>query len=256
MESKKPDLKVKSILISQPEPTDGRSPYYELRDKYKLNLAFRNFVSVLPVAAKDFRKDKVNILEHTAIILTSRASIEHLFRLVQEMRIEMPTDMKYFCVSETIALYLQKFTTYRKRKVFFPKDSDHLINDQIIKHKVEKYLFPQSNSQTNELYDYMRKNKLHVTPASIYKSTSSDLSDLKDVYYDVLAFFSPTGIQSLFDNFPDFQQNNTRIAAFGSTTCQAVLDKGLRLDITAPTPEAPSMKMALELYIKGVNNGK
>lgn len=257
MEEKNQELKkVKSILISQPEPADGRSPFLELRDKYKITIAFRNFVTVEPVSAKDFRKGKVEITDHTAIILTSRASIEHLFRICGDLRIDLSAEMKYFCASEAVALYLQKFITYRKRKVFYPRDKDQELIEILAKHKNENYLFPHSSFDNNPLVDQMKALKMKVTPATTYRSVSSDLSDLADVYYDILAFFSPTGIQSLFDNFPDFKQNDTRIAAFGSTTAQAVLDKGLRLDIPAPTPEAPSMKMALEQYIKLANGTK
>lgn len=245
--------KVKSILISQPEPIDGRSPYFDLKDKFKVNVNFRQFIQVDAVGAKEFRKDKTNILDYTAIILTSRTSIEHLFRIANEMRLELPADMKYFCVSEAVALYLQKFITYRKRKVFYPKTKESDIFDIFLKHKNEKYLFPCSNVCQNEILDFLKEHKIKFTEAVLYKTVSSDLSDLSNVNYDIIAFFSPSGIKSLFENFPEFKQNNTRIAAFGNTTCQAVKEAGLRLDIEAPTPQAPSMKMALEEYIKKVN---
>jgi uroporphyrinogen-III synthase len=247
------DLKVKSILISQPEPADGRSPYSDLKEKFKVQVNFRPFVKIDGVTAKEFRKDKTSILEHTAIILTSRTAIEHLFRLCAEMRIELPAEMKYFCVSEAVALYLQKFITYRKRKVFYPKGKEHELYDILLKHKTENYLFPRSNVCNNELLDFLRANNLKFSQATLYHTVSSDLSDLSNVNYDIIAFFSPSGIKSLFENFPEFQQNNTRIAAFGANTCQAVTDAGLRVDIEAPTPQSPSMKMALEEYIKKVN---
>ncbi len=253
MDPKRAELKVKSILISQPEPADGRSPYYDLRDKYKVTIHFRPFTRVDGVSAKDFRKDKVNILDYSAIILTSRNAIEHLFRMCTEMRIELPADMKYFCASEAIALYLQKFITYRKRKVFYPKVREQEFFDILMKHKAENYLFPRSDISHNELLEFLKENKLKGNEAILYKTVSNDLTDLADVNYDIIAFFNPSAIVSLFENFPDFKQNNTRIAAFGANTCQAVTEAGLTVDIEAPTPQAPSMKMALEEYIKKVN---
>jgi uroporphyrinogen-III synthase len=247
------ELRVKSILISQPEPSEGKSPYFDLKEKFKVQVNFRPFSHVDSVTAKEFRKDKINILDFTGIIFTSRTSIEHFFRLIVELRVEMPIDMKYFCVTEAIALYLQKFITYRKRKVFFPKGKETELYEIFLKHKNENYLFPCSNVTQNEIIDFMKANNLKFKEAVIYKTVSSDLSDLSDVNYDIIAFFSPSGIKSLFENFPDFKQNNTRIAAFGHSTCQAVVEAGLRLDIEAPTPQSPSMKMALEEYIKKVN---
>jgi uroporphyrinogen-III synthase len=251
MDPKEP--KVKSILISQPEPADGKSPYFDLKEKYKVQVSFRPFTHVEAVPAKDFRKDKISIIDHTAVILSSRASIEHFFRICEEMRVDIPVDLKYFCLTEAIALYLQKFITYRKRKVFYPKVKDTDIFNILAKHKNENYLFPCSNIGQSETVEFLRAHKLKFDEAIIYKTVSSDLSDLSNVNYDVIAFFGPTGIKSLFDNFPDFKQNNTRIAAFGPITCKAVLDAGLTLNIEAPTAETPSMKMALEQYIKRVN---
>jgi uroporphyrinogen-III synthase len=253
MDAKSTETKVKSILISQPEPADGRSPYYDLKDKFKVQVNFRPFIRVDGVTAKEFRKDKIDILSHTAIILTSRAAIEHLFRICGEMRIELPADMKYFCVSEAVALYLQKFITYRKRKVFYPKVREQELFDIMLKHKEETFLFPRSNICHNELLEFLKEHKFKGDQAILYRTVSTDLTDLSDVNYDIIAFFSPSGVKSLFENFPDFKQNNTRIAAFGTATCQAVLDAGLRLDIEAPTAKALSMKMALEDYIKRVN---
>ncbi len=245
--------KVKTVLITQPEPADGKSPFFEIKEKFKVSFTFRSFTQVDPVSARDFRKDKVEILNYTAIILSSRTAIEHLFRLVAEMRIELPAEMKYYCVTDGIALYLQKFITYRKRKVFYPKTKEQDIYDLLMKHKNENYLLPCSNVAQNEILDFLKKNSLKYQEAVIYKTVSSDLSDLAEVKYDVLAFFTPTAIKSLYDNFPDFIQDKTRIAAFGTLTKQAIIDAGLRLDIEAPTPEAPSMKMALENYIKKAN---
>jgi uroporphyrinogen-III synthase len=253
MDPKNPELKVRSILITQPEPTDGRSPYFDLKEKYKVSVVFRPFVKIDPVPAKDFRKEKVNILDYTAIILTSRTAIEHLFRLCLEIRVELPAEMKYFCVSEAVALYLQKFITYRKRKVFYPKGKEHELFDIILKHKTENYLFPSSNVAHNELLEFLKKHNIKFHQSMIYRTISDDLSDLSDVNFDIIAFFSPSSIKSLYENFPDFKQNKTRIAAFGANTAQAIIEAGLHLDIEAPTPQAPSMKMALEEYIRKAN---
>jgi uroporphyrinogen-III synthase len=248
------DLKVKSILISQPEPQNARSPYYDLTDKYGVRLAFRQFIQVESVPGREVRKQKVNIPDYSAIVITSRTAIENLFRVAEEMRVEVSPDMKYFCVSEAIALYLQKFITYRKRKVFFPKTKDKTVYDLIQKHKKEKFLFLRSDVSNSDIPEFMQNLGIDFKEAVLYKTVCSDLSDLDDVFFDIIAFFSPSGIKSLFENFPDFEQNNTRIAAFGSSTKEAVEAAGLRLDIEAPTPKAPSMKMALESYIKEVNN--
>ena len=249
-------MKIKSILISQPEPANGTSPYHELQDKYNVDIDFYPFIKVEGVTAKEFRRSKISILKHTAIVMTSRTAIEHFFRLCDELRIEVPAEMKYFCVTEAIALYLQKFITYRKRKVFFPKSKDKSFESLLLKHKNERYLIPQSNVSKNEFAKTLRKYKVKFTEATMYRTVYNDLSELKDVNYDVLAFFSPSGIRSLMENFPDFEQNNTVIAAFGPKTCKEVKKAGLELSIEAPSPQAPSMKMALENYIKKQNNIK
>ncbi len=245
--------KVASILVSQPAPSGEHSPYYDLAKKYNLKIDFRPFIHVEGVPFKEFRKQKVDILAHTAIILTSRNAVDNLFRICKEARIEMPTDMKYFCISEQTANYLQKYIVIRKRKIFVGnKTAQDLIN-VIKKHPKEKYLYPCSNIRKDDIPDFMKSNDMHFTEAVFYRTVASDLSDLADVNYDIIAFFSPSGINSLFTNFPDFKQNNTRIAAFGPTTAKAVRDMGLRLDIEAPHPNAPSMTGAIEMYIKDVN---
>ncbi|KEO73080.1 uroporphyrinogen-III synthase [Anditalea andensis] len=245
---------VKSILVSQPKPTDERSPYFQLADKYNLKIDFRPFIKVEPVSVKDFRKQKIDILKHTAIIFTSRNAIDHFFSICQELKLEMPADMKYFCISEQTAHYLQKYIVIRKRKLFVGVRTAADLFDYFKKHKGEKYLFPCSDIRKDEIPTFMDKLNISYTEAIIYHTVAADLSDLKDIKYDILAFFSPSGIKSLFHNFPDFKQNNTRIAAFGPTTAQAVLDENLILDIEAPLPNAPSMTGALELYIKKANN--
>jgi uroporphyrinogen-III synthase len=247
---------VKSILVSQPEPQNGNSPYDYLRDKYQIKIDFRPFIHIEPVSLKEFRKQKIDILKYTAIIFTSRNAVDHLFSLASEMKIEMPADMKYFCISEQTANYLQKYIVIRKRKIFTgEKTADDLI-EILKKHKNEKYLFPCSNIRKNDIPDFLELNEYTYKEAIIYCTVASDLSDLADVNYDIIAFFSPSGIKSLFHNFPEFKQNKTRIAAFGPTTAQAVREAGLILDIEAPQPEAPSMTGALELYIKKVNKLK
>ncbi|WP_194776735.1 uroporphyrinogen-III synthase [Pararhodonellum marinum] len=245
---------VRSILVSQPKPQDEKSPYFQLAEKYKLKIDFRPFIKVDPISVKDFRKQKIDILKHTAIIFTSRNAIDHFFTICKELKIEMPADMKYFCISEQTAHYLQKYIVIRKRKLFVGVRTATDLFDYFKKHKGEKYLFPCSDIRKEEIPNHLAKSNIEFTEAIIYHTVAADLSDLKDIKYDILAFYSPSGIKSLFQNFPDFKQNNTRIAAFGPTTAQAVLDQDLILDIEAPMPNAPSMTGALELYIKKANN--
>lgn len=246
--------KVSSILVSQPEPADKNSPYYKLAEKYNLKIDFRQFIEIDPVDAKEFRKQKVNILDHTAVIFTSRNAVDHFFRLAAENKVEIPADMKYFCISEQTANYLQKYIVIRKRKIFTGERTAADLLDVMKKHKKEKFIFPCSDIRKDDIPDFLTKNGYTFSEVIIYKTVASDLSDLSDITYDIIAFFSPSGITSLFDNFPDFKQNKTRIAAFGPTTAKAVKDAGLILDIQAPLPNAPSMTGALELYIKKANN--
>jgi len=248
---------VKSIMVSQPEPADiSNSPYHKLADKYKIKVDFRQFIKVDPIDAKEFRKQKIDILKHTAIIFTSRNAVDHFFSICKNSKIEMPPEMKYFCISEQTANYLQKYIVVRKRKVFVGERTAQDVLDVIKKHKNEKYLFPCSNIRKDDIPSYMNENGYNFTEATIYKTVAADLFDLDNVTYDVLAFFSPSGINSLFVNFPDFKQNKTRIAVFGPTTAQAARDAGLIIDIEAPLPNAPSMTGALELYIKKANGLK
>jgi uroporphyrinogen-III synthase len=245
--------KVSSLLVSQSKPADENSPYYELERKYDVKVDFRSFIQVDGISFKEFRKQKVNILSHTAIIFTSRNAIDHFFRICQEGRIEVPADMKYFCISEQTANYLQKYIVIRKRKIFCGTKTAADLFELIRKHKTEKFLYPCSDVRKNDIPEFANTEDLHFTEATMYQTVSSDLSDLEEVFYDIIAFFSPSGIKSLFENFPDFKQNNTRIAAFGPTTAKAVRDAGLILDIEAPLPNAPSMTGALELYIRKAN---
>lgn len=248
--------KVKSILVSQEAPSDPNSPYLKLAEKYNLKIDFRQFIQVEPVDIKEFRKQKVDILAHTAIIFTSRNAVDHFFQICRELKIEMPADMKYFCINEQTAYYLQKYIVIRKRKIFSGlRDTKDLL-EIIKKHKNEKFLFPCSDIRINDIPDFLKENNFKYSEAVIYHTMAANLSDLTDVYYDILAFFTPAGINSLLLNFPDFKQNNTRIAAFGPTTTKAVRDAGLILDIEAPHPNAPSMTGALELYIVKANGIK
>ena len=253
---KRLDMKVKTILVSQPEPKVENSPYFELQQKHKVKIDFRPFIHVEGVSAKEIRLQKIDLHNYSAIILTSRNAVDHFFRVAEEMRYKVPEDLKYFCQSEAIAFYLQKYVVYRKRKIYVgPKDFADL-SPLIKKYKDEKFLLPASDQLNADILVTLNALKVDWTPATFYKTVMCDLSDLADVYYDVLAFFSPTGINSLYKNFPDFEQNNTRIAVFGSTTQKEALDCGLRVDIMAPTPGTPSMTMALEKYIAEVNKGK
>lgn len=246
-------LKIKKILVSQPEPTSAKSPYFDLAEKNNLKIDFRPFIQVEGISSKEFRQTRIQILDHTAVIFTSRTAIDHFFRICKELRIDVPDDMKYFCVSEATAVYLQKYIVYRKRKIFFGAGPFSTLVDILKKHKSDKYLIPLSDIHKAEIPTLLDKAKVTYTKAIMYKTVSSDLSDLNDVNYDVLVFFSPSGIKSLMQNFPDFEQNDTRIATFGPATAKAVEDAGLRLDIKAPVPESPSMTMALDRYIKENN---
>ncbi|SHF59462.1 uroporphyrinogen-III synthase [Mariniphaga anaerophila] len=248
-------MKVRSILVSQPEPTTAKSPYFDLAEKNNIKIDFRPFIQVEGVTAKEFRQTRIHILEHTAVIFTSRTAIDHFFRISQDLRLTIPDSMKYFCMSEATAYYLQKYIVYRKRKIFFGNGKFADLTTLMKKHKDEKFLVPLSDIHKQEIPELLDKGGFKYTKAILYRTVSSDLSDLRDVNYDILVFFSPSGIKSLFQNFPDFQQNDTRIACFGPTTAQAVREAGLKLDIEAPTAQAPSMTMALEQYIKKENKG-
>lgn len=249
-------LKVKTILVSQPEPKVENSPYFELQNKLKVKIDFRPFIHVEGVSAKEVRAQKIDLSKFTAIILTSRNSVDHFFRVAEEMRYKVPEDLKYFCQSEAVAFYLQRYVVYRKRKIYVGQKEFGDLAPLIKKYKTEKFLLPNTDQLKADVPETLDKLGVDWKQGIFYKTVVSDLSDLKDVYYDILAFYSPTGIRSLFENFPDFEQNDTRIAVFGNTTKQEALDKGLRIDILAPTPETPSMTGALEKYIVEANKGK
>lgn len=249
-------MKVRTILVSQPEPKIENSPYFDLIEKQKVKIDFRPFIHVEGVSGKDVRAQKVDLTQYSAIILTSRNSVDHFFRIAEELRFKVPDTMKYFCLSEAVAYYLQKYVVYRKRKIYVGKRTFSELSPLIKKYKNEKFLLPTSDKLKDEVPEILNELKVDWKEAVFYKTVISDLSDLRDVYYDILVFFSPSGIESLFENFPDFIQRDTRIAVFGNTTVKAATDMGLRVDIQAPTPETPSMTMALEKYIKEVNNKK
>lgn len=249
--------RIKKILVSQPEPQNKKSPYYDLAEKHNLKIDFRPFIHVEGITSKEFRQSKVDLSDHTAVIFTSKTAIDHYFRIAEETRVTIPDSMKYFCISESTAYYLQKYIVYRKRKIFFANGKMEDLLDVMQKHKSEKFLVPLSAAHKEEIPKLLEKNKFSFTKTTLYKTECSDLSDLADVNYDVLVFYSPSGIKSLLQNFPDFKQNNTKIASFGDKTAKAVKEAGLRLDIKAPAPKAPSMTMALESFIEQHNkNGK
>ncbi len=243
-------MKVKRVLISQPDPGSEKSPYQETAEKYGLKVDFRPFITVEGVNSKEFRQQKVDILAHTAVIFTARTAIDHFFRICEELRITVPETMKYFCISESIALYLQKYIVYRKRKIFFGTGKFEDLMDSIAKHKDEKFILPLSDIHKPEIPKALDKAKITYSKSILFKTVSSDLKDLSIDKYDLMIFYSPAGITSLKENFPDFAQGERKIGAFGPAASKAVRDAGFTLDIEAPTPEAPSMGKALELFIK------
>ena len=246
------EKKVKSILISQPEP-ENKTPYHALAEKHKLKLHYRPFVRVDELSTMEFRDQRISLLNHDAVIFTSKNSMDHYFGMMEKLRLRIPDQTKYFCVSEAIAHYLQNFIVYRKRKVFTGERVFSSLLPVMQKHKECKFLLPCSDLLKNQINKSLEESGLTYTKAVMYKVVAADLSDLSDVKYDVLVFFSPTGITSLYENFPDFIQNETRIAAFGPTTIQAVKDKNLLADIEVPNKKFPSMSMALDDYITRSN---
>lgn len=243
-------MAIKTILVSQPKPEGDKSPYFDLAEKYKLKIDFRPFIHVEGIPAQEFRQQKVNIAEHSAIILTSKTAVDHFFRIAEEMRFEVPDTMKYFCISEAVAYYLQKYVTYRKRKIFFGKQTIEELVEVMKKHKGEKFLLPCTDILRDTIPLTLEEYNINFSKAILYRTVASDLSDLEEVQYDMLVFFSPGGIESLLKNFPKFKQNGTLIAAFGPTTANAVVKNNLRLDVHAPQPNAPSMTGAIELFVK------
>lgn len=246
-------MKVKTILVSQPKPKVENSPYFELEQRQRVKIDFIPFIHVEGVSSKEVRLQKVDLKDYTAIILTSRNAVDHFFRIAEEMRFKVPDTLKYFCQSEAVAFYLQKYVVYRKRKIYVGKRTFVEMAPLIKKHKNEKFLLPSSDKLKPEIPTTLDELGISWKQSTFYKTVVSDLSDLENVFYDILVFFSPSGIESLLQNFPNFKQNNTRIAVFGNTTVKAAEEAGLKINIHAPTPQTPSMTMALEKYIKEVN---
>jgi uroporphyrinogen-III synthase len=241
------------ILVSQPDPKTEKSPYYDIVEKYGVQIVFRPFIRIEPLNIKDFRAQKISILDHSAVVFTAKTAIDHFFRLCEEMRVHIPDSMKYFCVTEAIAVYLQKYIVYRKRKIFFPvsgKVEDMVVN--IGKHNKEYYLLPVSDVHKDDLTRLLDEKKIKYKKSIMYRTVSNDFAPDEDFDYNILLFFSPAGIASLMKNFPNYEQKDTVIGAFGLSTAKAVRDAGLRLDIEAPKPEAPSMAAALEQFLKTV----
>ena len=243
-------MKIKKILVSQPKPTSDKSPYFDIAEKYGVEIDFRPFIKVESLSAKEFRQQKVSILDHTAIVFTSRHAIDHFFTLCEDLRVTIPETMKYYCTSEQISLYIQKYVQYRKRKVFFGatgKFADLL--PAIVKHPNEKYFIPMSDVHNDEIKDALDAKKINHTEAVMYRTVSNDFTPEEKFDYDMLLFFSPAGIASLLKNFPEFNQKDIAIGCFGPATAKAVKDAGLRLDLEAPTVEAPSMTAALDKFL-------
>ena len=240
--------------MSQPKPASEKSPYYDIAEKYGVKIDFRPFIKVESLSAKEFRQQKISILDHTAVIFTSRHAIDHFFTLCTELRVTIPETMKYFCVTEAVALYIQKYVQYRKRKIFFGATGkiEDLI-PSIVKHKTEKYLVPMSDVHNDDVKNLLDKNNIQHTEAVMYRTVGNDFTPDEEFDYDMLVFFSPAGVTSLKKNFPDFNQREIKIGTFGSTTAQAVRDAGLRLDLEAPTVQAPSMTAALDMFIRENN---
>ena len=249
-------MKIKSILVSQPEPELKNSPYNQLMKKWKVKVDFRPFIHVEGKTSREVRQQKIDLSKFSAIILTSRNSVDHFFRIAEEMRYPIPNALKYFCLSEAVAFYLQKYVVYRKRKIYVGGRTFDELADVISKYKDENYLLPGSNVLSAKIVEKLNDLEVRWTKGVFYNTVVSDLSDLENVYYDVLVFFSPSGIESLFKNFPDFKQNNTRIAVFGKNTVKAAENSGLRIDIEAPLPKIPSMSRALDVYIEKANKAK
>jgi len=247
------DVNIKKILVSQPEPKTEKSPYFDIAEKYGVQVVFRPFIKIDPVNAKEFRTQRINILDYTAVIFTAKTAIDHYFRLSEELRIQIPENMKYFCVTEAIAVYLQKYIIFRKRKIFYPASGK--IEDlmtYINKHNKENYLMPVSDVHKEDLIKLMDDKKIKYHKAIMYRTVSNNFAPEEIFDYNILLFFSPAGITSLLKNFPTFEQNDTLIGSFGPSTAKAVREAGLRLDIEAPNPESPSMTAALEKYLKTV----
>lgn len=244
--------KLNSILITQPRPDTDKSPYFDLAKKYDLKLEFHPFIRVEGLSGKEFRKQRVDINEFTAIIFTSRNAVDHFFRICEELKVKVSQEMKYFCITEAVALYLQKFILYRKRKVFFSADgSTEGLLEVIGKHKTnEKFILPTADNGKTDINQFLAKNKIEFAEATLYRTVSNDIAPVMKENFDMIVFFSPFSVQTLFEHNPSFSQNGTLIGAFGPSTSKAVEDSGLRLDVKAPAPNAPSMVSALDKFLE------
>ncbi len=248
-------MKIKKILVSQPKPTSDKSPYFDIAARHGVEMVFRPFIKVEGLSAREFRQQKINITDFSAVIFTARTAIDHFFRLCEEMRLTIPDTMKYFCTTESIALYLQKYIVYRKRKIFHGetgKLADMLPS--LTKHNKETFLYAVSDVHKNDTNaEMLDKAKINYTKAVMYRTVSNDFTPDEPFDYDMLLFFSPAGIDSLLKNFPEFQQGDIQVGCFGASTAKAIEEAGLRLDLSAPSPKAPSITAALDLFLKEKN---
>ncbi len=242
--------KVNKVLISQPEPTNGKSPYYDLGDKYNVEFSFRPFIKVVGVSSKEFRQQRINILDFTAVVMTSRTSIDHFFTLCEELKVSIPDTMKYFCLSETIALYLQKYIVYRKRRIFFSQTGKiEGLEAAFTKHSKENILIPVPEEHSEDVQNFLKSKKLTYTTSVMYRTVSNDYEEGETLDVDMILFFSPLGVSSLLKNFPKFEQKDMGIGCFGIGTAKVLEENGLRVDCLAPQPEYPSMTMALDAFL-------
>ncbi len=250
-------MKIKNILISQPEPVDiEKTPYGEIQRKYGVTFHFFKFISIEGIEGRDFRKERISILDHSAVIFTSRLAVDHFFRICKELRVEVPDTMKYFCTTESTALYLQKYIQYRKRKIFFAHPKHEDLIKLMVKHKEEKYLLPCTDINKGTFVEDLEANQINFKRATLYRTIPSDFSEIDISRFEMLIFFSPYGIEALMEAVPGFVQDEKIIGAFGPATCQAVTDAGMSLHIQAPSASAPSMSMAIDQYLEGCNNHK
>ena len=246
-------MRIKKILVSQPAPKTENSPYFSLSEKQNVKIDFRPFIYVEGIPSIEIRKQRLDITRYTSVIFTSKNAVDHYFRVAEEIRFQVPSTMKCFCQSEAIAYYLQKYIVYRKRKIYIGKRDFEDLTEYVLKYENDQFLLPSSNILNDKISKHLDFLNINWKRAILYKTVYSDLSDLENVYYDILVFFSPSGIQSLFKNFPNFKQNNTNIAAYGSSTVKAAQDAGLKIQVEAPTPETSSMTMALDKFIDMYN---
>jgi len=245
---------IKKILVSQPKPSSEKSPYFDIAERYGVDIVFHPFIKVEGISSREFRQEKISLSEHTAVVFTSRHAIDHFFQLAKELRFVVPDDMKYFCITEQVALYIQKYVQYRKRKIFFGETGRFAdLLPLMVKHKNERYFIPMSDVHNDEIKNLLDSKKLRHTEGVMYRTVPNDLNSDEPFDFDMVVFFSPSGVQSLLKNFPDFQQGDMAIATFGPTTAKAVKEAGLRLDLEAPTPQYPSITSALKAFIEERN---